>query len=98
MDPEDDSRQTATNVSDETQVSKDGHASSKFADGEIAWDPRGLEAAEDPSTVFEDVEHGHDSNRQTLEAADGRRRGQREIALSKEQRGWRRVVRNFTPS
>ena len=89
---------TATKMQDDQEIPNIKRTPSIPANGEMSWDTPKLETGECPAAAPGlDVDE-QDCGLQPSEAESRKRIAHAGITVAKEQRGWRRVIRNFTPS
>lgn len=98
MDSRANSLHNATIVQDNQEIPNLKHALSNLANGEMSWDTPKLEMGESSAAAPGIDTDEQDCGLQPSEAEIRERKAQEGITAIKEQRGWRRVIRNFTPS
>lgn len=98
MDSGANSLHNAAKVQDHQEISNLKHAFSNLANGEMSWDTPKLEMGEFPAAAPGIDTDEQDCGLQPSEAEIRERKAQEGITARKEQRGWRRLIRNFTPS
>lgn len=89
---------TATKMQDDQEIPNLKHGLSNSANGEMSWDTPKLEMGEYPAAAPGIDTDEQDCGLQPSEAEIRKRKAQEGITVIKEQRGWRRIIRNFTPS
>ena len=89
---------TATKAQDDQEIPKLKHGPSNLAKGEMSWDTPKLEMGEFPIAPPGTLTDEQDCGLQPSEAEVRERKAHEGITVTKEHRGWRRVIRNFTPS
>jgi len=98
MDSGANSLHNAAKVQDHQEIPNLTHVLSNLANGEMSWDTPKLEMGESPAAAPGIDTDEQDCGLQPSEAEIRERKAQEGITARKEQRGWRRVIRNFSPS
>ncbi|KAL8826963.1 MAG: hypothetical protein Q9191_003469 [Dirinaria sp. TL-2023a] len=95
MDSRANSSHTAIHMQDHQEIPNIKHA---LANGEMSRDTPKLEMGESPAAAPGIDTEDQDCGLQPSEAAIRECEAREGITATKEQRGWRRIIRNFTPS
>ena len=98
MDPGADSLHTATKVQSYRETPSLKYAPSNLATGEMSRDTPKLEMGGLPDAPPDINTDEQDCGLQPIEAEGYECKAHEQITVTKEHRGWRRVIRNFTPS
>lgn len=98
MDPGANSLHTATKVQSSQEIPHLKYAPSKLATGEMSRDTRKLEMGGLPDAPPDINTDEQDCGLQPSEAENYESKAHEQVTVPKEHRGWRRVIRNFTPS